>query len=331
LAKVKKRSTENQEAYQEYLQGRLQWKKRSLQGFAAAIKHFEKAIEFDPNFALAYAGLADIYVVYPYWHMESPSTAYPKARENAEKARTLDPTLAEPWASLAGLEAEEYNWNKAKELFDHSINLNKNYATAWQWRGNFYLRIGSHDLAVKNAKKAYELDPISPIISGALGRFKMYSNDPKTSILHFQKAYELSNKENLGFIAMTAKAYLRMNQADRGIEIINENFDDITNDTAALAYLAQCKARVGKKGEAYELLTTLLHKKIKQDRYINEQLIANIFAELGDKEKAFYWMNKAIENTSPNSYMFTREPAYDQWKNDPEYKKLLKMVRLDKQ
>jgi TolB-like protein/Tfp pilus assembly protein PilF len=331
LAKVTKRATENPEAYQEYLQGRLQWKKRSIQGFTAAIKHFEKAIEFDPNFALAYAGLADIYRVYPFWQVESPATAIPKARKNAEKAQTLDPNLAEPWATLAALEAEEYNWKKSEELFVHAINLNKNYATAWHWRGDLHLHMGSPNLAVKYIKRAFELDPISPVISAALGYFKLHANDPNNSISHFQKAYKLSGNENISFIPMIANAYLRMNQAEKGIGVINQYFEGNTQNIRALSFLAQCKARAGKKGEAYELLATLLHIKMKQKQYISEDLIADVFGELGDKDKAYYWLGKAIENNAPDSTLFILKPVYDHWKNDPEYRKLLKMVSLHNQ
>jgi adenylate cyclase len=330
LAKVTKRATENLDAYQEYLQGRLQWKKRSIQGFTAAIKHFEKAIELDPNFALAYAGLADIYRVYPFWQVEPPATAIPKARENAEKAQKLDPNLAGPWSTLAALEAEEYNWKKSEELFVHAINLNNNYATAWHWRGDLHLHMGSPNLAVKHIKRAFELDPISPVISAAMGYFKLHANDPNNSISHFQKAYKLSGNENMSFIPMIANAYLRMNQAERGIGVINQYFKDNTKNVRALSFLAQCKARAGKKGEAYELLTNLLHIKMKQKQYISEDLIADVFGELGDKEKAYFWLGKAIENNAPDSTLFILKPVYDHWKNDPEYRKLLKMIYLHK-
>ena len=330
LAKVNKRSTENPEAYQEYLQGRLQWKKRSRQGFAAAIKHFEKAIELDPNFALAYSGLADIYNVYPSWQIEPPDVAYPKARENAEKARTLDPTLAEPWATLALLEQMMHNWSKADELFAHSISLNKNYSTAWHWRGMVKLDTGSSDIAVEYVKKAFELDPISPVISAALGHINLYSNKPEESIFHFQRAYNLSGKENVNFIIRTALAYLRLNQAEKGIKVIEQHVEDITQNVSALSYTARCEANLGNKGRAYELLATLLHLKSKPDRYVSEPYIADVFAELGDKEKAFYWLDKGIENISPGNTMFIMKPVYDQWKNDPEYKALVKKVNLDK-
>ena len=330
LAKVTKRATENPEAYQEYLQGRIEWKKRSRQGFANAIRHFEKAIELDPNFALAYSGLADIYRVYPYWNVEPPTTALPKARKNAEKAWSLDPTLAESLTTLAALEQDRYNWDKADELFVRSTTLNKNYSTAWHWHGGNKFRSGQPDLALEKMLKAFELDPISPVISGAMGQSRLYMDEPHKSIPHFQKAYELSNKENVSFIPMIAHAYLRMNQPKKGLEIINRHFENVSKNIRALAYTARCEARLGNMERAYEHHITLLHLVAKPDQYVPETYVADVFAEFGDKEKTFYWMHKAIDNLAPDGTMFIHKPIYNKWKNEPEYRELLRKVNLDK-
>jgi serine/threonine-protein kinase len=330
LAKVTKRSTENPEAYQEYLQGRIEWKKRSRQGFANAIQHFEKAIELDPNFALAYSGLADIYAVYPFWHVEPPSVANPKSKENAEKAKELDATLAEPWATLGGLEMGRHEWVKSEEMFAHSISINKNYSTAWHWRGELYLEMGLNDVAAKYVRQALELDPISPIITESVGRVHLHSSEPEKAIIHYQRAFELSGNENVNFLTTTAIAYLRMNQPEKGIEFINQHVEDLKSNIRALSHTARCEANLGNKGRAYELLTTLLHLKSKPDQYVSEVYIADVFAELGDKEKALSWLDKGIENKSPENTMFIHKPVYDQWRDEPEYRALLKKANLDK-
>ena len=330
LAKVTKRATENPEAYQEYLQGRIEWKKRSRQGFANAIRHFEKAIELDPNFALAYSGLADIYAVYPFWHVEPPSVANPKSKENAEKAKELDATLAEPWATLAGLGMGRHEWIKSEEMFAHSISINKNYSTAWHWRGELHLEMGLNDAAAKYVRQALELDPISPIITESVGRVHLHSSEPEKAIIHYQRAFELSGNENVNFLTTTAIAYLRMNQPKKGIEFINQHVEDLTSNIRALSHTARCEANLGNKGRAYELLTTLLHLKSKPDQYVSEVYIADVFAELGDKEKALSWLDKGIENNSPENTMFIHKPVYDQWRDEPEYRALLKKANLDK-
>ena len=329
LAKVNKRSTENPEAYQEYLQGRIEWKKRSRQGFANAIQHFEKAIEFDPNFALAYSGLADIYIVYPYWQMEFPSIAYPKARENAEKARDLDSTIAEPWATLAAIEWSNYDWNKSEEFFIRAIKLNKNYANTWHWRAVLQVQIGNPDLAITYSKKSLELDPLSPINHAGLAYSNMYAGNLEETISLYTKAYNLSEKENISLMAQAARACLRMNQYEKGNVIIDQFFSDVTQDTRAMVVKARCEVLVGNKVRAYELLNTMLHWKTTGNKYISEHFIADIYAELGDKEKAFYWLNQAADNMAPHCALFHKKPVYDQWKDDPEYRTLLKKVNLD--
>jgi len=329
LAKVTKRATENPEAYQEYLQGRIEWKKRSRQGFANAIQHFEKAIDLDPNFALAYSGLADIYHVYPFWQMEPPAVAYPKCRKNAEKARTLDPTLAEPWATLAGLESVENNWNKADEMFSHSISLNKNYATAWHWRGGVNRRKGSLDKAIEYIRKAHELDPKSPIITSEMGRCFLLLGKPMESIPYFQKAFELSDNENTNFKLLIALAHLHLNEPQKGIDVINQNIEDISGNNRALSFAARCEAKAGNKGKAHEYLTALLHRYIDPDQYISEHLIADVFAELKEKDKAMFWLDRGIENNSPDDTVFIVKPVYEQWRNEPKYRALLKKANLD--
>ena len=113
--------------------------------------------------ALAYCGLADIYVVYPFWQIEEPALALPKARENAEKAIELDPNLAEAWTNLAMIESQYFNWNKARDYFDKAIRLNRNYPTAWHWRNSLLSKTGENiESLIEGSTIAYELDPKYP-------------------------------------------------------------------------------------------------------------------------------------------------------------------------
>ena len=121
-----------------------------------------------------------------------------------------------------------------------------------------------------------------------------------------------------------------MNQPEKGIEFINQHIEDLASNIRALSHTARCEANLGNKGRAYELLTTLLHIKSKPDQYVSEVYIADVFAELGDKEKALSWLDKGIENESPENTMFIHKPVYDQWRDEPEYRALLKKANLDK-
>mgnify|MGYP001204415781 CR=1 FL=1 len=328
LAKVTKRATESQEAYQEYLQGRIEWKKRSRQGFANAIQHFEKAIELDPNFALAYSGLADIYFVFPYWQVEFPAIAYPKAKENAEKAKELDATIAEPWATLAAIEWANFDWDKSERLLAHAIDLNKNYANAWHWRAALHVQRGNPRLAFQYALKSIELDPISPINYAALAACNFYINEFDETILLYEKAFELSNNENENFIVMIAETYLRMTQAEKVNQILDQHFEDVTKNVRAMMIKARCEIIAGNKTKGFEILNNMLHQKSAGEKYISEHFIADVYAELGDKEKAFYWLEQAMNNKAPHCSLFAQKPIYEKWRDEPKYKALLKKANL---
>jgi len=129
---------------------------------------------------------------------------------------------------------------------------------------------------------------------------------------------------------MIAHAYLRMNQPKKGLEIINRHFENVSKNIRALAYTARCEARLGNMERAYEHHITLLHLVAKPDQYVPETYVADVFAEFGDKEKTFYWMHKAIDNLAPDGTMFIHKPIYNKWKNEPEYRELLRKVNLDK-
>ncbi|MBL6844124.1 MAG: TIR domain-containing protein [Verrucomicrobiae bacterium] len=330
IARVTKKSTEIPEAYDEYLQGRIEWKKRSKQSLDKAVEHFKSAIKKDPNFALAYSGLADIYVIYPYWQIESPQMALPKARENAEKAISLDPLLAEAWNNLAFVESHYFNWKKAKENFEKAVELNRNYPTAWHWRNAVLMRMGVNtEERIKCAKKAYELDPKYAELSSGMAHVHMSNEDYEEALWFMDNAYKLSNNENKIYKAITAEICYRMGASSKGIEIIQEHFGrDLLNNTQALVALALCYSKEGNSGKCYELLSTLFHILLTKDRYIPEDNIADIYAELGDKEKTIFWIKRGINNFSSNATLFTSKPVYRKWAEEPEFIELRKQVGL---
>jgi len=329
IAKVTKLTTEIPEAYQEYLQGRIEWKKRSKQSFAAAIKHFEKAITLDPNLALAYAGLADIYVVYPFWQIESPITALPKARMNAEKAIELDPNIAEPWNNLAFVESHYFNWKKSEDYFNKAININRNYSTAWHWKGFVFEKMGLSEKRKECTENAYVLDPKYAEISSGMAHMHLFNKNYQDALMFLENAYTLSNRENKSYKALSVSVYLEMNEPEKGKEVLNKTFgSDLNENTMALVAMARCEARLGNYGKSYEYLSTLLHLMHKSDRYISEDNIAIVYAELGDKNKTFYWLNEGISNFSPEATIFINEPVFQKWSKDQEYENLIKKVGL---
>ncbi len=175
---ISKRGTENTEAYQQYLKGRFHWNKRTIEDINKSIEHFQKAIEIDPSYARAYAGLADSYAVIPSYSNNRSKEAFPKARTAALKALEIDNSLAEAHATLASV-LNEFDWKfeEAEKEFKRAIELDPNYATAHHWYAEYLLTMNRDDEALTEIKRAQECDPLSLIINSILGLIHALKGD----------------------------------------------------------------------------------------------------------------------------------------------------------
>jgi len=188
-----KRYTQNSEAYQLYLKGRYHWNKRNPDGVQKGLEYFHQAVEADPAYALAYAGMADSYTVGRGRYLNLTSKeAYQKAREAAEKAQEQDPMLAEAYTSMAPIKMEyDWDWAGAERQFKRALELNPNYATAHQWYGEFLWVVGRYDEALKEVRRALELDPLSLIINSVLGWTYLYSDQPDRALEQCRKTLDM--------------------------------------------------------------------------------------------------------------------------------------------
>ncbi|MGB0550870.1 MAG: TIR domain-containing protein, partial [Limisphaerales bacterium] len=190
------KATNNPEADTEYQKGRREWNKRSRQGFANAIKHFERAIELDPDFANPFAGLADTYGLMPAYNLEPALEVMPKAKLNAEKAIELNPNLAEAYASLAWIQMTfEYDWSGSESNYKKAILLNSNYATAHHWYGLLSNVYGDYEKSIVHLIKAMELEPTSLIIPTNLSQSYLMNQQIDMSL----SVYEIAAKINPDF------------------------------------------------------------------------------------------------------------------------------------
>ena len=248
---------------------------------------------------------------------------------NAEKAIELDPNIAEPWNNLAFVESHYFNWKKSQENFNRAININRNYSTAWHWQGAVFERMGLLEKRRECAENAYELDPKYAEISNGMAHMHLFDKNYQDALMFLENAYILSNRENRSYKALSVSAYLEMNEPEKGKEVLNNTFgSDLNENTMAIVAMARCEARLGNYGKSYEHLSTLLHLTHKNDRYISEDNIAIIYAELGDKDKTFYWLNEGISNFSPQATMFIIEPVFQKWSEEKELKNLKAKVGL---
>ena len=320
-----KHYTESNEAYQLYLKGRFQWNKRTEEGLRKAIGHFNQAIEQDPGFALAYAGLADCYVVPA--NRLPPREAMPKAKAAAERALELDETLAEAHASLARvLAAYDWDWAGAEQEYKRAIELNPRYAIARQWYGGYFEARGRHAEAIAERRLAQELDPLSLIINFELGLAFYYARDYDQAIGQFHKTLELDQNFRPARMFLPA-AYEQKGMYREAIAEFRKAIPLMGGEhSLAKAGLGHVFAVSGKKSEARTIINEL--KRLSGQEYVPSTSIALVYAGLGDNDQAFAWLDKGHEERSFQLQWIKIEPRLDGLRSDPRFQDLMRRVGL---
>jgi TolB-like protein/DNA-binding winged helix-turn-helix (wHTH) protein len=321
-----KHYTESNEAYQLYLKGRFYWDKRTAEALKKSIEYFNQAIEKDPRFALAYAGLANCYVV-PAIRLP-PRETMPKAKAAAMRALELDETLAEAHASLGRvLAAYDWDWTNAEKEYKRAIELNPRYAVAHQWYGGYLAVMGRTNEALAERKRAQELEPLSLIINAELGMAFYYARDYDQAIEQFQRTLELDQN------FPPARAFVPAAYEQKGMygEAIAEFKKAIplrgVSEVGFLrAGLGHVYAVSGKKSEARKVLAEL--KQLSQQGYVPAPSIALIYAGLGEKDHAFSWLEQGYEQRAFQMQWIKLEPRWDSLRSDPRFQALIRRVGL---
>jgi TolB-like protein/Tfp pilus assembly protein PilF len=322
------RPTENTEAHQLYLRGRYFWNKRTGADFKRAIGYFNQAIDKDPNYALAYAGLADAYVLLPAYAEASPKDSLPQAKAAARKALELDGTLGEAHATLGNaLVAYDLNLAEANREFRRAIELNPNYATAHQWYAESGLvPLGQFDEAIAEARRALELDPLSLVINADVGT-------TLTSARRYDQAIEQLRKT----VEMDPGFYYAHWTLGDALELMGRNEEAIAEYKKAIALnddplppalLGHLYANIGRKDEALAILKQLreLRESSKQ-RYVSPYNLALIHIGLGQKEEAIQLLEETYEERDGYNIAFLKvEPMLDPLRGDPRFEALVHKV-----
>ena len=318
-----KRSTENTEAYQFYLKGRyFVTSKRTEEWIKKGIEYFQKAIDLDPNYALAYSGIAEAYGFLASstggWR---PHDAYPKAEAAALKALELDDSLGEAHCSL-GFSRLLYDWNfaAAEREFKKAIELSPNYPNAHDGYGFYLKAVGRHAEAIEKCKQAQNLDPLSPFSHISLGYAYYFARDYERAIEECRKALEMDKNStfahrNLGL------AYLQQGKLDKAIEALNNAVKFSQCGLAFESYLGFAYAVAGKKTEAAEVLASL--KDMDKERYVPAYNFAMIYTGLSDFDKAFEWFEQARRERSGFLPFLKVEPVVDILRNNSRFDELL--------
>ncbi|MBI4915020.1 MAG: winged helix-turn-helix domain-containing protein [Acidobacteria bacterium] len=321
---LRTRYTDDVEAYRLYLKGRYQWNKRTVQGFSAAIENFRKAIEADPTYALAFAGLADCYALLgaAEYGALPPRETLPRARAAAARALELDPTLAEAHASL-GLVQRTFDWDRsaAERSFRRAIELAPAYATAHQWYGEMLAETGRPSEAEVEIRRALELDPLSLVISADLGLFAYYAREYEQAIASYRATLGMEQR----FVPARLGLALAYTQEGRHTEALAELAEAraiAAGEPAVLAATAFVLGRAGRTAEARAIADEL--QRLEAKRYVPAYYDAGVYIGLGDRDAAFSWLAKACEQRCSLLGALTVDPAFDPLRGDERFAAILR-------
>jgi eukaryotic-like serine/threonine-protein kinase len=326
--KLVKRYTQNTEAYQVYLKGRYYvTTKRTEAWIKKGIECYQQAIDLDPNYALAYAGLADAYAFLASstggW---APHEAYPKAKAAALKALEIDDSLGEAHSSL-GFFRLLYDWNlpEAEREFKRAIELSPNYSNAHDGLA-FYLKArGRHSEAIKECALVQSLDPLSPFAYVSLGWAYYFARDFDQTIKQCKKALEMDGHFTFAYWSL-GLAYLQQQKLQEAITAFSKAFTFSSAGLAFAAHLGYAYALAGKHTEAVEVLTEM--EEVAHEKYVSAYYFAILYLGLGDKERVFEWLDKAYQERSGFLVFLGIEPVFDGVREDRRFINLLNRIGI---
>jgi serine/threonine-protein kinase len=328
-AKLIKRYTENIEAYRAYLEGRFWWNKRSPEGFAKAKLLFNKAIAIDPNYALAYAGLAEYYCMHS-MHIAKPEPLIRQGRIAAEKALSIDETLGEAHAALGWIKFfYDWDWLGAERSFKKAIQLNPRYPTAYNWYAVSLSVINRHEEAIRYMTQAQGFDPGSAIINRNLGVIYAWAGEFEKAIKQLQLTIDMDPEfspayHHMGVVYLWLKKYDLAIKYFKKVRAMTGNFFDISG------ILGFSYAKSGQKEAALNELQKLEDLANNQDTRAFEFCLIN--TALGNKEKAFEWLDIAYKNHEFGIVLLGCESElwFEDLISDPRFKALLRKVGFEK-
>lgn len=324
-ARLSKRQTDNPDAYREYLEGRYYWNRRMGGTLQKAIEHYEAAVRMDPNYALAYAGIGECWVLGG--NVSAPPSEYMiKAKAATEMALKLDNDLVEAHTTLARIKSEyEWDWAGAESEFNRAIKINPNYATAYEWYANHLMAVRRVAEASAVMNRAHELDPVSPSINTSLGRPLVFAGDYDRAIKVITHAVEMDP----GFLEAhfdLGIAYEMKGSHEEAIQEFHKVRAGAKNFYPAWAMMGYSLARQGRRDEAMNQLEQLIA--VSRDHHISTYNMAVLYTGLGDVEKAIEWLMKGYEARAGYLIYLRVDPVFASLVNHPGFEQLVAKMKL---
>jgi tetratricopeptide (TPR) repeat protein len=324
---LEKIPTTNTEAYQLYLKGRFYWNKRTVDALLKANDYFNQAIGIEPDYALAYAGLALSYVCFPQFGF-SAGEFFLKAEAAAEKALTLDSTLADAYSVLGDINSEfRWDWAGAEKQYLKAIELNPGNPTTHQWYASLLLYTGKTDQAVAEIQYAYDLDPLSLIINNNLGEFYYYAmHQYDRAIEQHEKTIELDSNFWAPYAGL-GTIYGAQGEFNDAIKMY-QKAQSLQSMPSLLSRMGCIYIKAGKQIDGMKILKELLA--YSSQGYQVSYDIACLYCCLGEKDKSFEWLEKSCENREEGILDLTFDPFWDSFHRDPRFIALLRKMGLEK-
>lgn len=321
-----KNYTDSNDAYRDYLQGRFYWNRRSPDTISKAVEHLELAVQKDPNFALAYAGLADAQMITQYLSRKwSDDYLVAKAQANAERAIQLDPTLAEPHSTLGLVKSFQWDWDGSEKEYKRALELNPKYATTYHWYSRLLRAKGRYQEALTQIKKGQEIDPLSLPIAENVVQNLVENGDLDGALAQCKRSLEIDPNYWSIYFRMAA-VYFEKGEKAEGFAAASRSIDLIGRAPIALGFWGYALAVAGKRDEALAVAKELEQKYAAKE--MDGVRIASVYIGLGDKDGAFEWLEKDFQARRPTLMEMRLELEFRALRDDPRYKDLLIRMNL---
>jgi len=319
----------NHEVYELYLKGRYARDEGSEDGLKLAFEYFRQALEKDPQYAPAYAGLADCYADLPFYSETRPAEAFPKAKAAALKALQLDQTLAEAHASMAYVETYyDWNWPGAEAEFRRALELDPNYAEAHHSYSRFLASLGRVEEARAELKRAQELDPLSLLVQANSGVISYFGRQYDQAIQELRQINRLDPKFSVPYWGL-GLCYEQMGVYEEAVTQLQKAIDLSGRGANGIASLGHAYGLAGRRGEALKILLELEERAKKS--YVSSYQIALVYLGLHRNDEALKQLENAYQERSTLLTYLKMDPRVDPLRSDPRFEDLLRRIGLTHQ
>jgi len=325
VAKVEKNYTANPEAYQLYLKGKFYWNKRTGQSLKQAADFYQQAIEKDPNYALAYSGLAETYVLFSSYDVAPADDSMPQAKAAALRALAIDDSLAEAHTAL-GFYLSNYEWDRdsSEKEYRRAIELKPNYATAHHWLGADLVYVKRFEDSLVELRRGEELDPLSPIIGTNLGDTLVFARRYDEAIAQYKRTLVRNPNFPYAHLAL-GRAYGAKGMYPEAIAEARASIG-LNSGSSVKGFLGLWLAKSGKREETVKLLGELKQESTRN--YVQSITFALIYIALGDKQEALNHLEKHMWSRAETASSYAIDPELDDLRSEPRFKEMLKRMNL---